>query len=670
MGLPSTEEQRRFKYLLQVAGVFAAYFIGGKLALALPFTHTNVAALWPPAGIALAAVLLFGYRIWPGIALGAFLVNFLTPIPPIAALGIAFGNTLASLTGGYLLRRDPGFSPALLRISDVIRFILLGAVFATAVSASNGVLVLTAAHLHPWAGARLAWFVWWLGDAMGVLIVAPLILGVVKRPELLRGRSIAEAVALLVATAAASLVIFDDRLVVGIRQEQFAFFLVPFVIWGATRFGTAGTAAVMAVIATIAVGESALGSGPFVQAGGMFRNVALLQLFLAVVSVTGLILAAVIAERDTAEETLRRRQELQRKTELLETITQNAAAGLLLIDAKCHCTFMNPAAERITGYCFDEMKGRSPHEMLHHTRPDGSPYPESECPLVQALPLLEPLQDVEEFFIHKRGHFYPVRCSARPIVENGVSVGTVWEIQDISRQKKTEQALLESEKLALMGRTAAVIAHEINNPLAAITNLVYLLERDPKLDASARSHVAALMKEVARVSHITKQTLGFYRGSKTPVALKLSQLADEALESCTKALDAKRIRVARNYRSAGEIKGYPIELRQVFVNLLDNAIEAVELGGCIGIDVSEVSDFHLRKAVQVVVSDDGPGIPESLKREIFEPFFSTKGAKGTGLGLWVTRSIVYKHEGSIEVASNGEAPKSGAAFSIVLPKAV
>ncbi len=664
----SEEQQRRFKYLLQLAGVSAAYFVGGKLGLAVPFTHTNVSALWPPAGIALAAVLLWGYRMWPAIALGAFLVNYLSPIPGLTALGIACGNTLGALTGAYLLRRNPRFDPTLLRISDVLRFITLGSA-ANVVSASSGVLILTASNLHPWSNAVLAWFVWWLGDTMGVLIVAPLILGVATRRDLLRGRSLAEAATLLLATSVAAFIIFDNRVVFALREELFAFFLVPFVIWGATRFGTAGTAAVMATIASIAVLESAQGSGPFIHAQGVFSNATMLQFFLAVVSITGLILAAVICERDTAEETLRRRQALQRQTELLETITRNATAGLLMIDVNSRCTFMNPAAERITGFTFQEMKGRMPHEVLHHTRPDGSPYPPSECPLNRALPLLEPVQDLEEVFVHKQGHFYPVRCSARPIVEQGEPIGTVWEVQDISRQKKTEQALLESEKLALMGRTAAVIAHEINNPLAAITNLVYLLQKHPTLDRQAREYVLSLMTEVARVGQITKQTLGFYRGSKTPVALRLTSVADEALEACSKAIKAKAVTVRRDYRSDGAMHGYPVELRQVFVNLISNAVEAVQPGGNICIEVSEAPASDERPAIKVVVSDDGTGIPEPLKSQIFEPFFSTKGEKGTGLGLWVTRSIVYKHEGSIEV-TNGTSGGQGASFSILLPKAV
>lgn len=661
-------QQRRFRYLLQLTGVFLAYFIGGKLGLAVPFTHTNVSALWPPAGVALAGVLLWGYAMWPAIALGAFLVNFLSGIPALTAAGMAAGNTVAALLGGYLLLRNPRFDPALLRISDVLRFILLGAA-STAVSASNGVLVLAASNLHPWTSTAFAWFVWWLGDTMGVLIAAPLILGLATRRDLLRGRSIAEAAILVGATTLAAFIIFDQRVVLATYEEFFAFFLVPFVIWGAIRFGTAGSAAVMAVIAAIAVWQSSLGVGPFVHPQGIFQNAIILQFFLAVVSVTGLILAAVICERDTAEETLRRRQELQRQTELLETITGNTAAGLLMVDGDGICTFMNPAAERISGFTFQEVKGRRLHDVMHHSHSDGSPYPISDCPFSNALPRREAIQDVEDLFIHKLGHFYPVRCSARPIVGSGeAATGTVVEFHDISRLKKTEQALLESEKLALMGRTAAVIAHEINNPLAAITNLVYLLQKHPTLDQRAREYVVSLMAEVARVGQITKQTLGFYRGSKNPVPLQLAQVADEALEACAKTLKSKGVSVTREYRTAGEMHGFPVELRQVFVNLISNAAEAVQPGGNICIEVSEASGAYERPAVRVVISDDGTGIPEELKSQIFEPFFSTKGEKGTGLGLWVTRSIVYKHEGSIEVTNNGSAGQ-GAVFSIVLPKA-
>src|SRR5919201_224766 len=214
MFLPRREELRpRVEYLLRLAGVFAAYFVAGRLGLAVPFTQTNVSPLWPPAGSALASVVLFGYSIWPAIAAGAFLVNFFSPIPHLTAVGIAIGNTSAALVGGYLLRRDRGFDPALMRLRGVMHFILLGAMASSIVSASNGVLVLRLARLHPWMGDLPAWLVWWLGDVLGVLIVAPLVLGMVTRRDLLRRRSLAEATLLLGATSAAAFVIFDQRVI-------------------------------------------------------------------------------------------------------------------------------------------------------------------------------------------------------------------------------------------------------------------------------------------------------------------------------------------------------------------------------------------------------------------------------------------------------------------------
>jgi integral membrane sensor domain MASE1 len=179
----TTAERRSFRgYWLQVLVVFIAYFAAGKIGLSTPFTSNNISPVWPASGIALTAVLFFGYRVWPGIAAAAFLVNWGT-IPGVAATGLACGNTLAGLTGAFLLRRLANLDVSLSRLRDVLGLIGYGALGSTMVSATIGVTFLFATHLHPWSGVASAWFIYWLGDAMGILLMTPLLLTL---PKLLR----------------------------------------------------------------------------------------------------------------------------------------------------------------------------------------------------------------------------------------------------------------------------------------------------------------------------------------------------------------------------------------------------------------------------------------------------------------------------------------------------
>lgn len=276
--------------------VLLAYLIGGAFGLAFPGTSGNVSALWPPAGIALAAILIFGYRIWPAIAIGAFLVNYFTPIPHIAAFGIAVGNTTGAVIGAWLLLRLTALNPPLTRLRDAFGLIILGALGASAVNATIGSLTLSLTPVNPWSSFGTAWLMWYLGDAMGILIVVPLLLTFRDLIWPHKQREILSIATLLFGTMITCLLIFDRRLGLQIGEDLFAFAVFPFVIWGAIWFKAAGAAAVTFVITVVVVSETAFGLGPFAK-GDPFLNATLLQTFLAVISITGITLAAVNSER-------------------------------------------------------------------------------------------------------------------------------------------------------------------------------------------------------------------------------------------------------------------------------------------------------------------------------------------------------------------------------------
>jgi signal transduction histidine kinase len=230
-------------------------------------------------------------------------------------------------------------------------------------------------------------------------------------------------------------------------------------------------------------------------------------------------------------------------------------------------------------------------------------------------------------------------------------------------RERSEQALIRSEKLAATGRIAATIAHEINNPLAAITNLVYLLESED-LPQGARSQLATLSREVNRLSRITSQTLGFYRQPSSPSRLSVNELIDDLLDVYHRNLEAKNITVDKDYRSSGLLEAYRTEIQQVLANLILNACDAVEKNGRLFIATTDADSERIR----ITIADNGPGISRDNQPRIFEPFFSTKHDKGVGLGLWVSQGIVHKHGGEITFADKTVAGERRTEFSIVLPR--
>ncbi len=302
--LSNTQRSSAAAYLLRLSSVFGLYLAAGKLGLSAPFTSGNVSPFWPASGIALASVLLWGYRIWPGIAAAAFLVNFWSPIPTQAAVGIAIGNTSAALVGGFLLRRFGRLNVSLGRLRDVIALLTLGAFVSPVVAATVGTTTLFLTHVKAWSGLGTALPVWWFGDGMGILIATPLFLTARQVGTKMRRYRSLEVLGLLAGTTVTALLIFSQALGQSVRDDVLGFAVFPFVIWAAIRFGLIGASTICFLIAMIAVWGTAHGNGPFVKHDPVHGAV-LLQLFLAVLSVSGLSLAAVIGERTNAEHALR-----------------------------------------------------------------------------------------------------------------------------------------------------------------------------------------------------------------------------------------------------------------------------------------------------------------------------------------------------------------------------
>jgi PAS domain S-box-containing protein len=237
---------------------------------------------------------------------------------------------------------------------------------------------------------------------------------------------------------------------------------------------------------------------------------------------------------------------------------------------------------------------------------------------------------------------------------------------DVTEQRRSEDVLRQTEKLAATGRLAASIAHEINNPLEAVTNLVYLSRKQP---GNAENYLKLADQELDRIAQITRNTLGFYRDSASPSEVNISEVLEDVLSLYMRKVEFKKVEVRRDFAADIKVVGFPGEIRQIFANLIANAIEALSDKGCLGIRASKGWSWvdSVREGVRITFMDNGSGIAAGHKKKIFEPFFTTKKDVGTGLGLWLTLGLVEKHHGTLQVRSGTEPGKTWTAFSVFLP---
>jgi signal transduction histidine kinase len=242
--------------------------------------------------------------------------------------------------------------------------------------------------------------------------------------------------------------------------------------------------------------------------------------------------------------------------------------------------------------------------------------------------------------------------SAAPIRNaQGELIGVVLVFRDVTKQREMEAALLRSEKLSTAGRFAATIAHEINNPLEAAINSLYLLNSNSELSKEGREYLLLAEQELGRVAAVARQTLAFYKDTTAPASVDIPQLLDEILAVYGRRIETRKIQVIRNYQNHSQFVGSAGEMRQVFSNLILNSIDALPSDGVLTLSVSD--DHGGRPGVRVVMEDNGSGIQPDHLTQIFEPFFTTKKDVGTGLGLWSAKNLVEKHDGQLLAECSG-----------------
>jgi diguanylate cyclase (GGDEF)-like protein/PAS domain S-box-containing protein len=414
---------------LLVGVVAAIYFAAAKLGLSMASTHKSVSLVWPPTGISLAALLLFGYRLWPGIALGAFLVNASSGVSLAVAAGISAGNTLEALAGTYLLRRLTRFQESLERPQDVLGFVALAAGLGTTASATIGIASLCLGGAAAWHLYGQLWWQWWLGDAMGALVIAPVLLTWATRRQITWTLPrVAEAGALFALLAAISESVFNGWFAVGTIKSPLAFAIFPFLIWAALRFSQREAATATLLASAIATWHTARQVGPFASET-ITESFIILQIFMSVVAVTALVMGAALGGRRRVEAALQ--QSERRYRELFE----NATTVVYTADLDGRFTSLNKLGEEICGYALAEVLGMSLADLA-------TPACAEMARRMIARQATEDVAIVYELeIIAKSGRRVALEVSTRLVIEDGRPIGVQGVARDVTQRRQAEAAL-------------------------------------------------------------------------------------------------------------------------------------------------------------------------------------------------------------------------------------
>lgn len=680
---------------LRLIAVAAIYFASAELGLSMASVHTNVSPVWPPTGFAIAAVLWLGYRISPGITLGAFLANLATGVSIATASAISIGNTLEAVSAAFLIHRFIGYHSPFDRAKDVLKFVFIAGLLSTTVSATIGNLSLCLSGAAYWDNFGSLWLTWWLGDSAGALVVAPLLLIWIEKRygQWLYQRFLeASLLFLLLCIAAAS--IFLDLFFIKGTNYPLEHLTIPFLLWAAFRFGQRGAATSVNILSGIAVLGTIKGLGPFARQNPN-ESLLLLQVFVAAVTVTALILAAVVSERKRAEEALRESE--KRFRQLAENINE---VFWISDPHKPEMLYISPGYEQIWGRICESLYER-PASYLESIHPS-----DRERVLAALQKQVGGEYTDEEYRVERPdGSICWVRDRAFPIKDESGKVYRVAGIaENITERKQAEEEreqLLAREKAArieaeqaqklsveLLQREQAAradaevanrakdqflatISHELRTPLNAILGWAGLL-RTGKLDkATSAQGLEAVERNAKAQTHLINDILDVSRIVTGKLRLEvcpvdLAEIVQAAVNVIRPAATAKEIslNVTLDPR-AGPITGDPDRLQQIMWNLLSNAVKFTPKGGQVQVRLE-----RLNSHVEISVSDTGIGISADFLPHVFDSFRQadssyTRTHSGLGLGLAIVRNLVELHGGTVEAFSDGA--DRGASFKVKLP---
>lgn len=636
-----------------LAGIAAIYFVAGKLGLLLAFVNVSASAVWPPTGIAIAAFLLFGLRIWPSIFAGAFFVNASTAGSLLTSLAIALGNTLEGAAAALLVTAFAEGRNVFARASNIFKFVVIAALTAP-VSASIGVTSLALGGFADWEAYRPVWFTWWLGDVTGALLITPLILLWSKEFRIRLGyKRKAEALAFFAVIIITSVLIFIWLSRAYNENYPIGFVAIPLLMWAAFRFGQRGTISASFIIAVIALWGTLNGYGPFAR-GDPNESLILLQAFMAIVTVTALAVSAVVKEHHHNEESAKA---------LLESIGD----GIVATDRENKIIAANKAFENLIGWGESTVVGKKitdilPMNSLEHSEKRLLSTPERPSSL--ATQRSEKITAIHAL-VRRDGSKFPAAITAAPIEIGGSIVGAIKVIRDVSKEQEVDKA--KSEFIALA-------SHQLRTPLTIMGWYIEtLLKKRGTVDAEeekiyleqafrANRRMAALTDTLLNISRVEAGTF-----TADPSAINIADLAQATLDEFAHDIAERNLTVEKYFEpNAPSLYTDPNLIRIIFTNILSNAIKYTPHSGKMRVEISYDAG---QGAICIQIADTGYGIPARQQGEVFTKLFRADNIKeidtnGTGLGLYLVKSIVEYCGGTIWFTSQ---EGQGSTFFVTLP---
>ena len=661
------------------------YFAAAELGLSLASLHSNVTPVWPPTGIAIASLLIFGRRIWPGIFAGALAANLLTDIPVVSSFGIAVGNTLEALTAGWLLERSKNWRRSFNSLGHVMTFVVYAAVLAPLVSATIGSLSLCLADAKEWARFPWIWLTWWMGDGFGALIVTPLLLSW-SVPGKVKSRDVPEIFSLFVLLLIVVLIVFGGWFPGPVKTYPLAYLCLPSLLWAALKFDQRVVSSAIVLMAGLAVWGFRHGYGPFVH-GSPNVSLLLLTSFVGTSSLMTMVVAAVISERRKAQaERSKLGSELELNRRRIEDIVAHVPGVVWEAwgnpdTANQRIDFVSSHVEKMLGYSKEEWLS-TPNFWLSIVHPDDKERAAAEAAAIFAS---GKGGAIRFRWMHKDGREVWVEAQSIVVCDETGPVGMRGVTMDITAAVKAEierAKLLELESHArqqaeeasrLKEEFLATVSHELRTPLNAVVGWSRLL-RTGQLDKDGMLHAVEVIERNAAAQRqiiedlldVSRIVTGKLRINTQPVDVLL--VIHAAIESVRPAAEAKEIKIATHVEAPDTIVRADLDrMQQVLWNLLANAVKFTPAGGVI--------DVHLEKhdsLAEIRIEDSGPGIPPEFLPRIFERFSQADGSStrkhgGLGLGLAIVRHLVELHGGTV-LAGNHD--NGGAVLTVQLPALV
>jgi len=630
-----------------LAAVTVAYVLAGKVGLLFASVHASATAVWPPTGIALAALLVLGSRMWPAVAAGAFLVNVTTEGSVATSLGIALGNTLEAVIGCWLVGRLAHGRAAFERPRRIFAF-AAAVVPGAAVAATVGVASLQLGGFAPSADAAAIWITWALGDITGALIIAPLlILWTADHRSLVLHRQPIEALALLLSVVGGALIVFGGLAPAGLRQYPLAFLSIPPLLWAAGRFGRREAATAVVVLMAIAVTGTTRGFGAF-AALPPTHSLLVLQSFVATMALMTLVVAALVRNRE-------------RESDLLQTIIDRIPVMITMYEAGPRVLRLNREFERLTGWSTEAARGV---DLMASCYPD----PAYRAEVNRYMDSLR--EGWRDFDLATRDGRVLQTSWSNIRLPDDTRIGIGLDVTERRRAEvERERARgLAEEANRIKDEFFAMLGHELRNPLGAITTALHVIDTAGPGDersAQAREIVARQVRHLVRLVDdlldVTRLTTGKITLGLRPVDLAaVARRVVSALAATTPTLG-----VRSDARAAVWIEADETRIEQILNNLLGNAVKFTPAGGRVTVAVEARDGLAVLR-----VEDTGAGVSAELLPRIFDLFVQGqtalhRPAPGLGIGLTLVKRLVDLHGGRIEAASEG--PGRGSVFTVRFP---